>query len=69
MFAGEFTNAVLVSLIVLSLVISLSFYSYLNSYCTLYLTGESFTISNCGINQDLIDLIKEQREILNCRSL
>nr|URX65506.1 triple gene block protein 3 [Cowpea mild mottle virus] len=67
MFAGEFTSVILISAIILSLVISLSLYNYINSYCTLYLTGESFTISNCGINQDLIDLIKEQREIINCR--
>nr|UDF48726.1 triple gene block protein 3 [Cowpea mild mottle virus] len=40
--------------------------NYINNYCVLLLTGESFTISNCKINQDLVDLIREQRDFLNC---
>lgn len=59
-----------IKVIVLVSLISVLFYSvweFLNKSCVIYLTGESFTISNCQINQDLVDLIREQREILSCR--
>lgn len=42
--------------------------SYLTNYreCVILLTGESFTVSNCAINSDLIELVKEQQNLFHC---
>lgn len=56
---------IVVGVLAISL-LAIGFYNYLSSSCTLYLTGESFSISNCPINSDLANLVREQRELLSC---
>lgn len=68
MFAIGFTEIKIIVVIVLSSVLLYSFWEFLNKSCVIYLTGESFTVSNCQVNQDLVNLVREQREILSCRS-
>lgn len=68
MFAIGFTEIKIIVVIVLSSVLLYSFCEFLNKSCVIYLTGESFTVSNCQVNQDLVNLVREQREILSCRS-
>nr|AGS13085.1 TGB3 [Cowpea mild mottle virus] len=53
--------------IVLSSILLYSIWELSNKSCVIYLTGESFTVSNCQINQNLVNLVREQREILGCR--
>ncbi|QYF50274.1 MAG: triple gene block protein 3 [Zhejiang betaflexivirus 2] len=67
MSAIGFTEIKVIVLVSLLSVLFYSVWEFLNKSCVIYLTGESFTISNCQINQDLVDLIREQREILSCR--
>lgn len=66
MFVGGVTEFAIIFGVLLLALISLSVYNYLSSNCVLYLTGESFSISNCPINKDLADLVREQRELLSC---
>lgn len=67
MFAIGFTEIKIIVVIVLSSVLLYSSWEFLNKSCVIYLTGESFTVSNCQVNQDLVNLVREQREILSCR--
>lgn len=67
MSAIGFTEIKVIVLVSLLSVLFYSVWEFLNKSCVIYLTGESFTISNCQINQNLVDLIREQREILSCR--
>lgn len=62
-----FTEIKIIVAIVLSSILLYSIWELLNKSCVIYLTGESFTVSNCQINQNLVDLVREQREILSCR--
>uniref|UniRef100_A0AAU7LL51 Movement protein TGBp3 n=1 Tax=Okra mild mottle virus TaxID=3161050 RepID=A0AAU7LL51_9VIRU len=66
MFAAKITDLALAVSVVLLFLLILGVYNYLSSSCVLYLTGESFSISNCPINSDLADLVREQRELLSC---
>lgn len=66
MSVGGVTEFAIIIGVLLLALISLSIYNYLNSNCVLYLTGESFSISNCPINEDLTNLVREQRELLSC---
>lgn len=62
-----FTEIKIIVAIVLSSILLYSIWELLNKSCVIYLTGESFTVSNCQINQNLVNLVREQREILSCR--
>lgn len=67
MSAVGFTEVkIIVSVVTLSILLY-SLWEILNKSCVIYLTGESFTVSNCQINQALVDLVREQREVLSCR--
>nr|QBQ65788.1 triple gene block p3 [Cowpea mild mottle virus] len=61
------TEIKIIVAIVLSSILLYSIWELLNKSCIIYLTGESFTVSNCQINQNLVNLVREQREILSCR--
>nr|WKW35489.1 triple gene block protein 3 [Cowpea mild mottle virus] len=61
------TEIKIIVAIVLSSILLYSIWEFLNKSCVIYLTGESFTVSNCQINQNLVNLVREQREILSCR--
>nr|AGZ15239.1 triple gene block 3 [Cowpea mild mottle virus]AGZ15259.1 triple gene block 3 [Cowpea mild mottle virus]AGZ15269.1 triple gene block 3 [Cowpea mild mottle virus]WHF58456.1 triple gene block 3 protein [Cowpea mild mottle virus] len=61
------TEIKIIVTIVLSSILLYSIWELLNKSCVIYLTGESFTVSNCQINQNLVNLVREQREILSCR--
>nr|AHG23047.1 triple gene block p3 [Cowpea mild mottle virus]AHG23053.1 triple gene block p3 [Cowpea mild mottle virus] len=61
------TEIKIIVAIVLSSIFLYSIWELLNKSCVIYLTGESFTVSNCQINQNLVNLVREQREILSCR--
>nr|QZA75358.1 triple gene block protein 3 [Cowpea mild mottle virus]UZP17170.1 triple gene block 3 [Cowpea mild mottle virus] len=66
MFAAGVTEFVIILSTLILALISLGFYNYLSSSCVLYITGESFSISNCPVNSDLANLVREQRELLSC---
>nr|QBA83597.1 triple gene block protein 3 [Cowpea mild mottle virus] len=66
MSAIGFTEVKIIVAIVLLSILLYSVWEFLNKSCVIYLTGESFTISNCQIDQNLVDLVREQREILSC---
>nr|AGS13115.1 TGB3 [Cowpea mild mottle virus] len=61
------TEIKIIVAIVLSSILLYSIWELLNKSCVIYLTGESFTVFNCQINQNLVNLVREQREILSCR--
>nr|QTG11207.1 triple gene block 3 [Cowpea mild mottle virus] len=61
------TEIKIIVAIVLSSILLYPIWELLNKSCVIYLTGESFTVSNCQINQNLVNLVREQREILSCR--
>nr|QTG11216.1 triple gene block 3 [Cowpea mild mottle virus] len=61
------TEIKIIVAIVLSSILLYSIWELLNKSCVIYLIGESFTVSNCQINQNLVNLVREQREILSCR--
>lgn len=67
MSAIGFTDVKIIVAIILFSVLLYSLWELLNKSCVIYLTGESFTVSNCQVNQNLVDLVREQREILSCR--
>nr|WMX25325.1 triple gene block protein 3 [Cowpea mild mottle virus] len=66
MFAVKSIDFALIIGVILLFLLTLSVYNYLSSSCVLYLTGESFSISNCPINSELANLVREQRELLSC---
>nr|URX65518.1 triple gene block protein 3 [Cowpea mild mottle virus] len=68
MFAVESTRLLVASLFLLGFVLLYCVNNYLSNNCVLLLTGESFTISNCKVNQDLVNLIREQRDYLSCHN-
>nr|UJG81403.1 movement protein [Cowpea mild mottle virus] len=67
MSAIGFTEVKIIAVIVLSSILLYSILEFFNKSCVIYLTRESFTVSNCQVNQNLVDLVREQREILSCR--
>nr|UOF93345.1 triple gene block protein 3 [Cowpea mild mottle virus] len=67
MSAIGFTEVKIIVSVVLLSCLLYSCWEFLNKSCVIYLTGESFTVSNCQVNQDLVNLVREQREILSCR--
>nr|AGZ15214.1 triple gene block 3 [Cowpea mild mottle virus]QAU20932.1 triple gene block 3 [Cowpea mild mottle virus] len=67
MSAVGFTEVKIIVSVVTFSILLYSLWEILNKSCVIYLTGESFTVSNCQINQALVDLVREQREVLSCR--
>lgn len=58
-----------VSLIIIcTILVALLALTFLSSgkECVILLTGESFTVSNCAINSDLVELVKEQQNLFHC---
>nr|ABL09854.1 7K movement protein [Cowpea mild mottle virus] len=66
MSAVGFTEVKIIVSVVTFSILLYSLWEALNKSCVIYLTGESFTVSNCQVNQALVDLVREQREVLSC---
>nr|AGS13109.1 TGB3 [Cowpea mild mottle virus] len=66
MSAVGFTEVKIIVSVVTFSILLYSLWETLNKSCVIYLTGESFTVSNCQVNQALVDLVREQREVLSC---